>query len=92
MTSADPSALVAHLREAGFDATCGASTLIAIDGSAKRATEAMRGVVYLPVYGEIPSEKLDELARLVQAHRSLLAADARVVDREIVEPRVERAV
>ena len=66
--SADPSGLVAHLRSAGYDATCGASTLVAIDASASRATRAMQGVVYLPVYGEVPAEKLDELARLVEAH------------------------
>jgi dTDP-4-amino-4,6-dideoxygalactose transaminase len=68
VSSADPTGLVAHLRRAGYDATSGASTLVAIDASARRATEAMRGVVYLPVYGEVPLEKLDELARLVETH------------------------
>ena len=66
--SADPSGLVAHLRRAGYDATCGASTLVALDDSAPRATQAMQGVVYLPVYGEVPAEKLDALAALVEAH------------------------
>ena len=73
--SADPSSLVAHLRRAGYDATCGASTLVAIDASAGQATRAMQGVVYLPVYGEVPAEKLDELARLVEAHSSDLACE-----------------
>ena len=70
VASLDPSGLVTHLRRAGYDATSGASTLVAIDTSAPRATEAMQGVVYLPVYGEVPTEKLDELARLVEAHRA----------------------
>ncbi len=68
MESTDPSGLVAHLRRAGYDATCGSSTLVAIDASASQATRAMQGVVYLPVYAELPAEKLDQLARLVEAH------------------------
>lgn len=74
VTSADPAGLVAHLRRAGYDATCGASTLVAIDESARRAAQAMEGIVYLPVYSEIPSEKLDELAQLVLAHQQLSPA------------------
>lgn len=91
VTSADPSGLVAALRRAGYDATRGASTLVAVDDSAPRAAQVMRGIVYLPVYDRVPPEKLDELARLVEAHRSRQTGDARVVAREIVEPGVERS-
>ncbi len=66
--SADPPGLVRYLRRAGYDATSGASTLVSIDAKATRATLAMQAVVYLPVYAEVPREKLAELARLVEAH------------------------
>ncbi len=69
--SADPMGLVIHLRRAGYDATSGASTLVAIDADARQAHRAMQGVVYLPVYGDIPARKLDELARLVEAHAQI---------------------
>jgi dTDP-4-amino-4,6-dideoxygalactose transaminase len=67
---ADPPGLVARLRRAGFDATQGASTLVAIDADAERASQALRAIVYLPVYPELPVEQLDELARLVEDHES----------------------
>jgi dTDP-4-amino-4,6-dideoxygalactose transaminase len=67
---ADPPGLVARLRRAGFDATQGASTLISIDDAAQRASRALRAIVYLPVYPEVPGEQLDELARLVEEHES----------------------
>jgi hypothetical protein len=41
---------------------------VAIDPSSSPATEAMARVVYLPVSPEVPAAKLDELARLVEAH------------------------
>jgi dTDP-4-amino-4,6-dideoxygalactose transaminase len=68
VVSQDVAGLVARLRAAGFDATNGASTLVAIDASAAHATEVMAQVVYLPVYDEMPTEALDELGRLVEAH------------------------
>lgn len=72
VVTAEPNQLVARLRAAGFDATQGASTLVALDPSARRAHEAMQRVVYLPVYSNIPDGKLDELAQLVEEVKALL--------------------
>jgi hypothetical protein len=68
VVSKDVAGLVARLRAAGFDATNGASTLVAIDASAAHATEVMARVVYVPVYDEMPPAALDELGRLVEEH------------------------
>ena len=65
--SADPAALVAAGRRAGFDLTCGSSTLVALDESCRRAHRAMAGVVYLPAHPGIPDCDLRRLAAVVDA-------------------------
>lgn len=65
--SADPAALVAAGRHAGFDLTCGSSTLVALDESCRCAHRAMAGVVYLPAYQGIPDRDLRRLAAVVDA-------------------------
>lgn len=67
VVSADPGALVAAGRAAGFDLTCGSSTLVALDECCRRAHRAMAGVVYLPAYGSIPDRDLRRLAAVVSA-------------------------
>lgn len=67
VVSADPGALVAAGRAAGFDLTCGSSTLVALDEGCRRAHRAMAGVVYLPAYGGIPDRELRRLAAVVNA-------------------------
>ncbi len=62
----DPKRLVDAAREAGFDATDGASTLVALPMQAGETLErAMRHVVYLPVYPEMSPKDLERLAAVV---------------------------
>jgi len=67
----DARELICGLRAHGFDATSGASTLVAIDARASRAREAMENVVYLPAVHTLTpaavsmlAERVNELARL----------------------------
>jgi dTDP-4-amino-4,6-dideoxygalactose transaminase len=60
-----PDALVTAGREAGFDLTRGASTLVAVDRDCVEASRAMRDVVYLPAYHPMPAAALARLAEVV---------------------------
>lgn len=69
----DPGALVARLREGGFDATR-VATLAAVPAPAGRpeleareASALLAQTVYVPVYPEIPPRKIAELADIFQA-------------------------
>lgn len=71
--AADPAALIAALRAEGFDATGGASRLAAARAPADRpeleparVAEAMRAVVYLPAYPEMPAAERARLAAVLQ--------------------------
>jgi dTDP-4-amino-4,6-dideoxygalactose transaminase len=63
----DPDGLVATLRKAGFDATRGTSAIAVVepppgeDGPAE-ARRLLAGIVFLPVYPELPGRTLDRLA------------------------------
>jgi perosamine synthetase len=66
----DPEALVASLRRCGLDASRATSNIAVVEASAGRSspTEAslmMSGVVFLPVYPELPSQAFDVMAGLV---------------------------
>lgn len=65
VVSGRPAALVAAGRAAGFDLTCGSSTLVALDAACTRADLAMRNVVYLPAYDGMPEAALTALAEVV---------------------------
>ena len=74
VVSDDPAALVAAGRAAGFDLTCGSSTLVALDARCDRAHRAMAGVVYLPAYEGIAEGELLRLASVVNAGERLARA------------------
>ena len=68
MLSSAPDELLRHLWQHGFDATRGAWSLYAVPAAAGRpeqtapeAHDAMRRVVYLPVYPEVPDAELKHL-------------------------------
>ncbi len=64
-----PTELIAALREAGFDAAQGTTSLASIGGSAKW----LSSVVYLPVYSGIDAASVQRLCALVaQRNRSLM--------------------
>ncbi len=65
IASADPEALLAAGRAAGFDLTRGSSTLISLDERCVEATRVMRDVVYLPAYAAMPPAALLRLAAVV---------------------------
>jgi dTDP-4-amino-4,6-dideoxygalactose transaminase len=63
----DPDGLVAALRRAGFDATRGTSAIAAIEPppgehDPAEARRLLAGIVFLPVYPELPGRTLDRLA------------------------------
>lgn len=67
MLSREPERVVRHLRERGFDATCGASTLEAIEPTERRpapatAVSIMREIVYVPIDGGLPLRVIHRLA------------------------------
>jgi perosamine synthetase len=77
ITVDNPEAVVAKLRKASFDATTGSSTLVAIEPDSDyerplHAAQAMAGIVYLPVYAEVPHRSLETMATLINetAHPS----------------------
>ena len=73
----DPDALARLLREHGFDATRGATSLRALGTSEHPAPNAQRlieHVLYLPPPWEMSRERRLELARLVRAHGAQRAA------------------
>ena len=65
-------ALQARLWQAGFDATRASSSLHALadhgNVTAPAAQEAMREVLYVPVYAAMGDRRLAELAELINAH------------------------
>jgi perosamine synthetase len=75
---ANPEALVADLRWHGLDASQATSSIVAVEAPAGRyspleASLMMSGMVFLPVYPELPSQALDAMARFVNdcaAHRA----------------------
>jgi hypothetical protein len=67
---ADPGALVADLRRHGLDASRATSSIAAVEAPPGRSSPAeaslmMSGVVFLPVYPELPSQAFDVMASLV---------------------------
>ena len=74
---ANPEALVADLRWHGLDASQATSSIVAVEAPAGRSSPVeaslmMSGMVFLPVYPELPSQALDAMAWLVNdcaAHR-----------------------
>jgi hypothetical protein len=67
---ADPEALVADLRRHGLDASRATSSIAAVEAPTGRSSPAeaslmMSGVVFLPVYPELPSQAFDVMTRLV---------------------------
>jgi perosamine synthetase len=67
---ADPEALVADLRRHGLDASRATSSIAAVEAPTGRSSPAeaslmMSGVVFLPVYPELPSQAFDVMAGLV---------------------------
>ena len=67
---AEPEALVADLRRHGLDASRATSSIAAVDAPPGRSSPVgaslmMSGVVFLPVYPELPSEAFDVMAGLV---------------------------
>jgi perosamine synthetase len=66
----DPEALVANFRRCGLDASQATSSIAVVEAPAGRPSSAeaslmMSGVVFLPVYPELPSQAFDVMARLV---------------------------
>ncbi len=68
---ANPDVLISALREAGFDATSGSSTLAVIEtdlADAPCIAEARYGmehIVYLPLYPEMPARSLKQMAQVI---------------------------
>lgn len=70
LLSDEPSELITRLRAAGFDATAGASRLRCPEAEAARtprASAAMRSIVYVPAYADLPPVELERLADLLLA-------------------------
>lgn len=72
---AEPDALVKTLREEGFDAARGTSTLAAVpdaserpDVSASACASWKETVVFLPAYPEVPERDRDRMADAVLRH------------------------
>jgi perosamine synthetase len=69
---ADPEALVADLGRHGLDASQATSSIASVQAPAGRSSPAqasrmMSGVVFLPVYPELPSQSFEVMAGLVNA-------------------------
>jgi perosamine synthetase len=81
LTPADPEALIAALREEGFDATAGASRLKPAKTPEGRPapshiTETMKRIVYVPAYPEIPDVARRRLAAAISRALDTLSAAA----------------
>lgn len=68
---ADPEALIENLGARGFDASRAASSIAVVGAPAGHpeagaASEMMSGVVFLPVYPEVPDRALDRMVGLVK--------------------------
>ena len=67
---ADPEALIVHLRRRGLDASQATSSIAVAEASEGRLSPAeaslmMSGVVFLPVYPELPEQAFDVMAGLL---------------------------
>ncbi len=86
MVVANPDTLITALRHAGFDATSASSTLIAIDTNLPKPppiTQARYGmdhIVYLPLYPEMPTQRLTQMAQVIND----VAQAANLPDNEII--------
>jgi perosamine synthetase len=77
----DPEALVASLRQRGLDASQATSSIAVVEAPAGRTSAAeaslmMSGVVFLPVYPELPAQAFDVMAGLVNDCATRLAAES----------------
>jgi perosamine synthetase len=75
----DPEALVASLHRRGLDSSQATSSIAVVEGPAGRSSPAeaslmMSGVVFLPVYPELPSQAFDVMAGLVNDCPARVAA------------------
>ena len=75
VVAADPDALIAAARTAGFDAARSASSVRAVvapperpELEPRRAHELMANLVFLPAYPELPAGALDELRLALEGH------------------------
>ncbi|MDQ4098663.1 MAG: aminotransferase class I/II-fold pyridoxal phosphate-dependent enzyme [Actinomycetota bacterium] len=62
----DPAALIEGLRREGFDASQGASQIEAVEPAPPCAAWLMAGIVFLPVYPEMPLSERQRLARVIR--------------------------
>jgi perosamine synthetase len=77
---ADPEALVAELRRRGLDASQATSSIATVEAPAgcpspAEASLMMSGVVFLPVYPELPRQALDVMADIVNECAARAAAE-----------------
>jgi perosamine synthetase len=77
----DPEALVASLRRRGLDASQATSGIAVVEAPAGRSSPAeaslmMSGVVFLPLYPELPSQAFDVMAGLVNDCAARVAAES----------------
>ena len=77
---ADPGALISGLRKRGIDASQATSSIAVVEAPAEHSspTEASRmmsGVVFLPVYQDLPSRAFDDVVELVNECAALEAAE-----------------
>jgi perosamine synthetase len=77
----DPETLVASLSRRGLDASQATSSIAVVDTPAGRSSPAeaslmMSGVVFLPVYPELPSQAFDVMASLINDCTARVAAES----------------
>jgi perosamine synthetase len=77
----DPEPLVASLRRRGLDASQATSSIAVVEAPAGRTSPAeaslmMSGVVFLPVYQELPAQAFDVMAGLVNDCAARVAAES----------------
>jgi perosamine synthetase len=77
----DPETLVASLRRRGLDASQATSSIAVVEAPAGRTSPAeaslmMSGVVFLPVYQELPAQAFDVMAGLVNDCAARVAAES----------------
>jgi perosamine synthetase len=68
----DPEALIEDLRQRGLDASQATSSIAVVEGndrsSPAEARRMMSGVVFLPVYPDVPAQAFDAMADVVNEH------------------------